>query len=118
MATGDHRQFTPVCGRSIWISWTFYTNFNVILMKHFVRSRSDPDLQTAIRLIRKSVLSQEEIDNVIDIVRRRTASNFVPSWLHIPDEYRRVVGKKAAVNHAVQVYVTQKIDSRTPLCRL
>ena len=94
MATGDYKQLAPVCGRSIWISPSLYCIFNVLLLKHFVRSRSDADLQTVIALIRKSVLTQRDISEFISIVRRRCIPrSFVPSWLNIPDEYHRVLAK-------------------------
>jgi hypothetical protein len=112
LASGDPKQLKPIHGRPIWLSTNLYTCFQVMCLKHFVRSRSDPDLQQIIAVIRKPKVTADESQLVISKLSERCfPQNCVASWHCVPDQYHRVVGKNAAVSHAVKVFLTQKRET-------
>ena len=49
--SGDCRQLPPVRGEMFWTSSGLITDFSVIVLKHFVRSRGDVDLQELINIL-------------------------------------------------------------------
>lgn len=62
LCSGDPKQLKPVSGRSIFISSSMFTVFQVMKLKYFVRSRTDLDLQTVIKHVRKPELERCEVD--------------------------------------------------------
>jgi hypothetical protein len=109
LCCGDPCQLKPVKGRSIWLMPNLITMFSVLGLKHFVRSRGDPELQTLIKCIRKSKLDAQDVEESIAIITNRCSpQQFVKSWEDVPDEYQRVVGKIKALEYAVDIYLKQK----------
>ncbi|KAA0189457.1 hypothetical protein HAZT_HAZT007422 [Hyalella azteca] len=108
IAYGDPRQLPPVEGCSIWLSAQLVTVFSVLSLHHYVRSRLDVELQLVISLIRKSVLSEDEIASVLNVI---SVQIFVPSWDHVPDDVIRVVSKRVAEREAVERYLLLKTNT-------
>ncbi|XP_047738244.1 uncharacterized protein LOC125177549 [Hyalella azteca] len=109
LCCGDPCQLKPVKGRSIWLMPNLFTMFKVLGLKHFVRSRGDPQLQTLIKRIRKPRLNAGDVEESLAIIRNRCVPHqFVNTWQEVPDDHQRVVGKNSAVEYAVSIYLEQK----------
>jgi hypothetical protein len=110
IASGDPRQLPPVEGTAIWRSSQLVTNFLIMNLRHYVRSRRDADLQRILSLMRQPILSDEEIEEVLTVIRRQV---FVPSWDAVPADVLRVVGKKTAEREAVTQFLRAKTNDPT-----
>ena len=69
MGTGDHRQLTPISGGPMWLSSMLITSFDVMYLKHLVRSANDKRLQYVLDKTRKVRTEKDEIDGIINRLR-------------------------------------------------
>ena len=118
ISTGDPCQLKPIDGTPVWTSHHMITGFWVINMKHYVRARRDPDLQTMVDIIRTVNLTDDQIYTFERILSARCIPRkCVPSWDHVPEDTLRIVGTKAACEDIIDTYIQTK--KRTPgiICR-
>lgn len=110
MATGDPRQLPPVQGHSVWTSYHMITTFKILLLQHYVRCAADTDLRRMNDLLRISKLTDNEMDEFMEIFHRRCDKNFVEDWDDVSPDILRVLPTKQAVEEATQRYVKKKIS--------
>jgi hypothetical protein len=105
IATGDHKQLSPIDGHPIWTSPHMLTTFNLTRLKCYVRSAEDPNLQRAIDLIRMSnasAVEKAELNNLL-----LTNCCFLPEWKDAPVHAMRVVPTRKAEQKVMDQFIAQ-----------
>ena len=110
LASGDHKQLTPVEGQTVWTSVERMIQFQILLLKHYVRCQSDSELEKILSIFRIPNPSSDDIDYVCDTISRRCASNVVQSWDAVPEKYFRIVGKVEATLSIINRYVEGRMQ--------
>jgi hypothetical protein len=112
LSTGDPQQLPPVKGKPIWLSSLMYTVFQVINLKHFVRSAGDQNLQNILSLLQLPNLSESQIDEIVSVFSTNlTDANFISSIGEIPPYYDVVFAKKEAVSEATKILTNREKES-------
>ena len=107
IASGDHRQLPPVQGTDIFLLTEMYTTFKVVCMEKFVRSHEDPLLQRLITHLRQPNMSNENINEVIQIFRGATMRPQYVSANQLPPNTLLVVSKKEAEQELIAKHVSK-----------
>nr|XP_039262880.1 uncharacterized protein LOC120338934 isoform X2 [Styela clava] len=108
IANGDPWQLPPPRGAPFWTSMNFMAYFNVVQLKHFVRSASDQNLQKIIRLIRQPSLQEEQVNDIVNILDK--SCNFVEDWCTVPDEAMRIVSTRKAEQMVIDEFLKGKLE--------
>ena len=109
IATGDHRQLSPISGSHVWGSSLFTSTMEVLCLKHLVRSSGDQDLQKLISIMRTPKISLYRIKEAVSIIERRCAPQSVLSWDAVDQSHLRIVSTKAAVKECEAEYLKKKL---------
>ena len=121
VASGDHRQLTPVDGCGIWTHSQLAHQFAFLELKRLVRSRTDRDMQKVIETVRNVAPTSTEIENVIDTMKRRMyPQNFLNKWEDVNDKTLRVVGKRRAEARVTKTFLEEKkkqVDVQYVTCK-
>jgi predicted GIY-YIG superfamily endonuclease len=109
IASGDPRQLPPVSGTPIWASYHLTSSFRVNFLQQYVRAQHDVNLQTLLQLLRKSTLTDLELQTFETIIRRECIPlNCVASWMTVPSHVLRVVGTRAASSEILHDFLEGK----------
>ena len=108
LASGDHRQLSPISGNYVLLTTHFLTSVSVAYIRNLVRSHGDRDLQKVITLMRKSKLTQNEVRRIMRIFDRRCAPNCLQDWSELEEGVLRIVGKKSALKETTNHWITEK----------
>ena len=92
LADGDPHQLSPVTGSLIWISNHIFFSFDIMILRHYVRSSGDSVLQSILEIMRKPNINDNEIKYIAQCIQ--THCQFVNSWDDLPDNVVRTVSKK------------------------
>ena len=93
------------------MSSQFIVHYEVLVLKHYVRSCLDDDLQQILQVFRKVLISNADIDYVLMTLRCRCSENNVSSWDLVPENYFRVVSKRQACSKVVEEYISNKLQT-------
>ena len=110
ISSGDHKQLVPVEGQSVWVSVERLIQFQILLLKHYVRCRSDSELEKVLSVMRLSMPSSEDIKYACDTLLKRCSSNVVQTWDHVPEKYFRIVSKVDATLSIINRYIQSKME--------
>ena len=61
IADGDPYQLSPITGNLIWMSTHLLFSFDIFMLKYYVRSSSDPVLQSILEIMRKSEVTDDDV---------------------------------------------------------
>lgn len=103
IANGDHFQLQAINGSSIWLSTHMLFSYDVMLLEHYVRSRSDSKLQELLELMRKLKLTSKDMRKASKIIKENC--NFIKSWDDAPTNAIRIVPKRKAVRNVTSDYL-------------
>lgn len=103
IATGDPLQLPPVEGRPIWLSTHMVSTFNIVQLRHYVRSAHDQDLRNILELLRCPEVKEENAGRLCEIVCRRC--RFVPSFSDAPRNAMRVVSTRNAEREVACAFI-------------
>ena len=117
IACGDPRQLSPVTGSLIWTSHHLITTFKVISLKHYVRALQDGRLQIVLELLRRSTLTEEEINQFKNIIQQHCIpQNCVTTWQQVPPHILRIVATRQASKEILQEFLHSKLADPTLQC--
>ena len=109
ISNGDPFQLQAINGRSMWLSTHFLFQYDVLLLEHYVRSRSDPKLQELLTLLRKIDHTEVDIDHVTSIMCENC--NFVDNWNEVPSHAIRIVPKRKAAAQVTRDYLRERAQN-------
>ena len=96
IANGDHFQLQPINGSSMWLSTHMLLQYDILLLKYYVRSRSDIILQKILSIMRKLNKTENDIDYIATMICQNC--NFSNNWNEVPNHVLRVAPKKKSVS--------------------
>jgi predicted GIY-YIG superfamily endonuclease len=117
IASGDPRQLPPVSGSPIWASYHLTCSFRVNFLVQYVRAQHDANLQIILELLRKSILTDLELQTFETIIRRECIPvNCVASWMAVPAHVLRVVGTRQASANILRDFLNAKMADHMVHC--
>jgi predicted GIY-YIG superfamily endonuclease len=116
IANGDHVQLEPILGRPFWMSTHLTMSFDIILLKEYVRMANDQTLQGILQLLRSSVISEEDTNEVVRTIEGRCT--FLSSWNDVPSQRMRVLTTKKAQERINEKYLQEKRSDPNRRCVL
>lgn len=97
-ATGDPRQLPPIIGRPMWISSHMFSSFRPVVLRHYVRSMNDLQLQRALRLLQLPRMTAGQVEECIEVFSNNLhAQNFVETFQDAPADSIKIVSKNKVV---------------------
>jgi hypothetical protein len=110
IASGDPRQLPPVSGSPIWASYHVICTFQVNTLVHYVRAQTDANLQTILEILRRSHVTDAEMDMFEHIIRQHCIPiHCVPTWSDVPPHVLRVVGTRQASQQILNEFLAMKM---------
>ena len=114
LSCGDDKQLAPIDGEPFWQMSKVFTDFEVLYLKHLVRSRVDKNLQKVIQITRNSVASEVEKSQLLGILKDKC--KFVDSWDKVPNTHHRVVSKHEGINEIVEKFIENVKQNQDVRC--
>jgi predicted GIY-YIG superfamily endonuclease/DNA replication protein DnaC len=111
--SGDCHQLPPIDGHSLWISVYMLTCFQLFTLREYVRAEGDVNLRTVLQILRKSAITDEDIEHVWDIMN--ACCNVVGHWDLVPAMALRIVSTRAAEKRSTNHYLNLLESSGTSL---
>ena len=105
LADGDPHQLSPVTGSLIWMSNHILFSFDIMILRHYVRSSGDSVLQSILEIMRKSDVNDDEIKYIAQFIQ--THCQFVNSWDDLPNNVVRTVSKKSGKNKVINDFINK-----------
>jgi hypothetical protein len=105
IASGDHKQLSPIDGHPIWTSPHMLTTFTMLRLNNYVRSAEDPALQRAIDLIRVSCPTPADKVELNNLLRHHC--QFLDNWNDVPVHAMRIVSTRKAEQKVMNNFIAK-----------
>lgn len=100
MGSGDPNQLPPIKQTLLWTSPSIITTTRLYILKKFVRSATDEELQEVLTLFQKLQPTEADIQRIQYLIRERC--NFRSNWDSVPTQALQIFGHREAERDAVE----------------
>ncbi|KAF4647638.1 hypothetical protein FOL47_004343, partial [Perkinsus chesapeaki] len=99
MGSGDPNQLPPINQTLLWTSPSIICTTRLLMLKHFVRSSTDANLQEVLTLFQKLQPTEADVHRIQELIFQHC--HFAPDWDTVPSDALQVFGHRQAEQEAV-----------------